>query len=136
MRQLHLGRLLDHVQLRVRDLEASANFYRACLDALGHEPGEERDGHFWADELFFSEGDEPTARVHLAFQAPDRAAVDRFYRAALEAGGRDNGPPGERRRYHAGYYASFVLDPDGNNVEAVYHGPTLRSTDCIVIDPL
>ncbi len=135
MRQLHVGRLLDHVQFRVHDLEASARFYRACLEALGHAPAEERDGYFWADELFFSEGGQPTARMHLAFQAADRAAVDRFYRAALEAGGRDNGPPGERPHYHSGYYAAFVLDPDGNNVEAVYHGPTRRSADEIVIEP-
>jgi catechol 2,3-dioxygenase-like lactoylglutathione lyase family enzyme len=135
VRQLHLGRLLDHVQLRVRDLEASKRFYRACLEALGHAPGDEREEYFWADELFLCADGEPSARVHLAFQAADRESVDRFYRAALAAGGTDNGPPGVRPRYHSSYYAAFVLDPDGNNVEAAFHGPTHRSAKEIVVDP-
>jgi catechol 2,3-dioxygenase-like lactoylglutathione lyase family enzyme len=127
--------LLDHVQLRVRDLETSKRFYRACLEALEHAPADEREEYFWADELFLCADGEPSARVHLAFQAADCEAVDRFYRAALAAGGTDNGPPGERG-YHSGYYAAFVLDPDGNNVEAVFHGPTRRSADEIVVEPL
>ena len=65
---------------------------------------------------------EPSGPVHLAFAAPDRETVDRFQEAALAAGGRENGAPGERAHYHAGYYAAYVLDPDGNNVEAVFHG--------------
>ena len=73
----------------------------------------------------------PTVGLHVAFQAPDRATVDRFYEAAIAAGGRDNGPPGERD-YHPGYYAAFVLDPDGTNVEAVYHGPVERSAASVV----
>jgi catechol 2,3-dioxygenase-like lactoylglutathione lyase family enzyme len=62
-----------------------------------------------------------TVNLHLAFPAPDRATVDALHRAAVEAGFRDNGGPGERAEYHAGYYGAFVLDPDGNNVEAVFH---------------
>ncbi len=69
--------------------------------------------------------------MHLAFQAADQDAVQRFYEAALAAGGRDNGAPGERS-YHPGYYGAFVLDPDGNNIEAVYHGPFERSAPSVV----
>lgn len=93
---------------------------------------------FWADELFVSSQDseqalgELTGRHHLAFQAKDTATVDAFYHAALVNGGTDNGKPGERS-YHPGYYAAFVLDPDGNNIEAVYHGEAQRSADSIKI---
>ena len=132
--QYHLGRLIDHVHLRVRDLGASRRFYAAVLDALGHELTDEGDGYFSSDELFASDDAEPTCRLHLAFQARDRGTVDAFYEAALAAGGRDNGAPGERP-YHAGYYAAYVLDPDGNNVEAVYHGPTSRSVKSVVVTP-
>ncbi len=132
--QHHLGRLIDHVHLRVRDLEASKRFYGAVLEALGHSLSGEGDDHFWADELFASSDAEPTAGLHLAFQARDRETVDRFYEAALASGGRDNGAPGERR-YHPGYYAAYVIDPDGNNVEAVNHGPTVRSAESVVVTP-
>ena len=84
-----------------------------------------------ADELFVSDDGEPTVGLHIAFQANDRETVERFHTAALAAGGRDNGPPGERD-YHPGYYAAYVLDPDGTNVEAVYHGPVERSADSVV----
>ncbi|WP_421280494.1 VOC family protein, partial [Aeromonas veronii] len=73
-----------------------------------------------------------TGRHHLAFQAKDRTMVDRFYQAALANGGKDNGAPGERN-YHPGYYAAFVLDPDGNNIEAVYHGEAKRSVASVEI---
>ncbi len=132
--QHHLGRLIDHVHLRVRDLEASKRFYGAVLEALGRTLSGEGEGYFFADELFASDDDEPTAHLHVAFQARDRHTVERFYEAALAAGGRDNGRPGERR-YHPGYYAAYVLDPDGNNVEAVYHGPTTRSAESVVVTP-
>ena len=72
------------------------------------------------------------SRVHLAFQAQSREHVDAFHAAALAAGGRDNGGPGERS-YHPGYYAAFVLDPDGNNIEAVHHGPLRRSAASVVL---
>jgi catechol 2,3-dioxygenase-like lactoylglutathione lyase family enzyme len=131
---LHFGRLIDHVHLRVRDLEASKRFYQATLEAIGQTLSGEGEGYFESDELFASDDSEPTARLHLAFQAHDRDSVDAFYEAALAAGGRDNGAPGERR-YHPGYYAAYVLDPDGNNIEAVYHGPTTRSVDSILVTP-
>jgi class 3 adenylate cyclase/catechol 2,3-dioxygenase-like lactoylglutathione lyase family enzyme len=130
----HLGRLIDHVHLRVRDLDASKRFYRAVLEALGRQLGGEGDGFFWADELYASDDRKPTERLHLALQAPDRDAVHRFHEAALAAGGRDNGEPGERD-YHPGYYAGYVLDPDGNNIEAVHHGPAVRSAESIVVVP-
>ena len=131
MREYRVGRLLDHVHLRVTDLAASIRFYQSVLAVLG-VPAESRDGWFQADELFLSEDQPPTQKLHLAFQARDHAMVERFYSTAMQVGGRDNGAPGERS-YHAGYYAAFVLDPDGNNIEAVYHGPAQRSADSIVV---
>jgi class 3 adenylate cyclase/catechol 2,3-dioxygenase-like lactoylglutathione lyase family enzyme len=130
----HLGRLIDHVHFRVRDVEASKRFYSAVLESLGRGLTGEGEGYFSADELFVSDDGEPTGRLHLAFQARNRATVNAFYEAAIEAGGRDNGGPGERG-YHPGYYAAYVLDPDGNNVEAVYHGPSTRSAESIVVMP-
>jgi catechol 2,3-dioxygenase-like lactoylglutathione lyase family enzyme len=132
--EFHQGRLLDHVHLRVADLEASKRFYRAVLAAVGRELTFEADWAFAADELFVSADAEPTNGLHLAFQASDRETVHRFHEAALSAGGRDNGGPGERE-YHPGYYAAYALDPDGTNVEAVYHGPATRSADSVVIRP-
>jgi catechol 2,3-dioxygenase-like lactoylglutathione lyase family enzyme len=135
---LHRGRLIDHVQLVVRDLPASRRFYGALFQVLGIPIGGEAPDHFWADELFISSIESRasagalTGRTHLAFQAGDRAAVDRAYAAALAAGGRDNGKPGERP-YHPGYYAGFVLDPDGNNIEVVFHGPANRSAASVLI---
>ncbi|MEN5297879.1 VOC family protein [Brucella sp. TWI559] len=137
--QLHRGRLIDHIQLVVRDITASQNFYTAVLAVLDIPIVTTADGYFWADELVVSSADSPaalgvlTGRHHLAFQAKDRATVDAFYRAALENGGQDNGAPGERP-YHPDYYAAFVLDPDGNNIEAVYHGKARRSAPSVVID--
>jgi catechol 2,3-dioxygenase-like lactoylglutathione lyase family enzyme len=132
--QFHRGRLLDHVHLRVADLEASRAFYAAALDAVGLAIVIEGPGFFAADELFVSGDGEPTRGLHLAFQAGDRETVDRFHEAALAAGGRDNGGPGERS-YHPGYYSAYALDPDGNNVEAVFHGPSTRSADSVVVEP-
>ncbi len=136
--ELHRGRLIDHLQLVVKDLGAAKRFYGAVFSALGIPMGGEGDDYFWADELFVSSKDSKaahgvlTGRVHLAFQAKDRETVERFYQAALAAGGRDNGKPGERP-YHPGYFAAFLLDPDGNNVEAVFHGPAKRSADSVAI---
>src|SRR5262245_4344969 len=136
--ELHRGRLLDHLQLVVRDLEASRRFYVAVLGVLGIPIGASTEEFFWADELFVSgpgsraaQG-ELTGRVHFAFQAKDRAAVDAFYKAGLANGGRDNGAPGERA-YHPGYYAAYLFDPDGNNVEAVFHGAAERSAESVEI---
>jgi len=129
----HVGRLIDHVHLRVKDLERAKRFYRAVLESLGHADAiRETADYFNADELWIDAADDYVSRVHLAFQARDREMVQAFYRAALAAGGRDHGAPGERP-YHPGYYGAFVLDPDGNNIEAVYHGPAKRSADAIVI---
>ena len=136
--EIHRGRLFDHVQLVVRDLAASQAFYTAVLEALQVPMGGADEGYFWADELFVSSADSPaaqghlTGRHHLAFQARDRAMVDAFYRAALAHGGTDNGAPGERA-YHPGYYAAFVLDPDGNNIEAVFLGDAQRSAASVQI---
>lgn len=120
------SRVIDHVHLRVADLERSRLFYRAVLRAIGLDDAiREGENHFSADELWIDAADSPQGPlscVHLAFKAPDRAAVQAFHDAALAAGGRDNGAPGERP-YHPGYYAAFAFDPDGNNVEAVFHGP-------------
>ena len=127
----HMGRLIDHVHLRVRDLAAAKRFYRAVLGALAIPVRDEGDDHLAADELWIDRGETPS-RVHLAFQAPDRETVRRFHAAALAAGGRDNGAPGERS-YHPGYYAAFALDPDGNNIEVVYHGPGERTATSVVV---
>jgi catechol 2,3-dioxygenase-like lactoylglutathione lyase family enzyme len=115
----------------VRDLEASKRFYASVLEPLGLGITAEGDGWFSVDELFVSTDGTPTNGLHLAFQARDRETVDRFHEAVLAAGWRDNGAPGERE-YHPGYYAAYALDPDGTNVEAVFHGPAERSADSVV----
>lgn len=136
--ELHRGRLIDHLHLVVRDLGASRAFYGAILDVLGIPIADGGDDYFWADELFVSSADSQaargvlTGRHHLAFQAQDRAMVDAFHVAALANGGRDNGTPGVRP-YHPDYYGAFVLDPDGNNIEAVFHGPSTRSSASVEV---
>jgi catechol 2,3-dioxygenase-like lactoylglutathione lyase family enzyme len=136
--EIHRGRLVDHIQLVVEDLARSRRFYAAVLEVLGVPISGEGEGFFWADELVVSSTDSEAAQgrltggVHLAFQAKDRATVEALHRAGLGAGGRDNGAPGERA-YHPGYYAAFLLDPDGNNIEAVFHGPAQRSADSVSI---
>jgi len=136
--EMHRGRLVDHIQLVVRDLSASQKFYTAIFNVLNIPIGGAGDDFFWADELFVSTQNSKaaqgnlTGRYHLAFQAQGRETVDEFYKVALENGGKDNGKPGERP-YHPGYYAAFVLDPDGNNIEAVYHGEGKRSAASVSI---
>jgi catechol 2,3-dioxygenase-like lactoylglutathione lyase family enzyme len=138
-RREHLGRLIDHLHLVVEDIEKSRRFYRAVLGSIGLEPVDHGADAFSCDELFVSNAagahGHSTAphRVHLAFQGRTPEDVDEFHRRALAAGGRDNGPPGIRG-YHPSYYAAFVFDPDGNNVEVVHHGRGHRSADAIVID--
>ncbi|WP_091737140.1 VOC family protein [Phenylobacterium immobile] len=129
--ELSRGRLIDHVHLRTQNLPATAAFYRAVMAALEIPITGEDDEHFSVDELWIDVG-EPATHVHLAFQARDEAMVQAFYDAALQAGGRDNGAPGVRD-YHPGYYAAFVRDPEGNNIEAVHHGPHRRSAEAVVL---
>jgi catechol 2,3-dioxygenase-like lactoylglutathione lyase family enzyme len=122
----------------VTDLERSKRFYQAVFAALGVPFGGGGDDWFFADELFISTRASAAAQgkltgpTHLAFAASGREAVERFHRDGLAAGGKDNGAPGERP-YHPGYYAAFLLDPDGNNIEAVYHGPAERSAASVKI---
>jgi lactoylglutathione lyase len=136
--QLHRGRLIDHIQLVVNNLQRSKQFYLAVLHELGLPLGGEGPDFFWVDELFVSEPKSAaaqgvtTGRAHLAFQSPDRATVHRVYEAGLAAGGKDNGKPGERH-YHPGYFAAFMLDPDGNNIEIVHHGSAERSAASVTI---
>jgi catechol 2,3-dioxygenase-like lactoylglutathione lyase family enzyme len=138
VQELHRGRLIDHIHLVVGDLPASRRFYEAVFRVLGVPIGGTGEDHFWADELFVSTADSKSAqgrltgRHHLAVQARDRAVVENFYKTGLANGGADNGAPGERP-YHPGYYAAFLIDPDGNNIEAVYHGEAQRSAASVTI---
>jgi len=126
--------MIDHVGFPVSDYERSKAFYAKTLAPLGYalvmETGQTENDHpaagFGADGKpdFWIGGEGGLNRsMHVAIAAKDRAAVDAFYRAALAAGGKDNGPPGLRAHYHPNYYGAFVLDPDGHNVEAVCHRP-------------
>jgi len=113
------------VALPVRDIARSRAFYEGALRPFGVKVDESPSGLGFAlgdQDFWIGEGDVAAGSVHIAFAAPDRETVDAFHAAAVEAGGVDNGRPGLRPRYHSGYYAAFVLDPDGNNVEAVFHG--------------
>ena len=128
--------MLDHVSIEVADLARSRAFYDAALAPLGYarrfdladasgygmpltEPLKEQALPFWIGQASGT----PTGNGHVCFAAPSRGAVDAFYRAALAAGGRDNGKPGLRPHYHPNYYAAFVVDPDGNRIEASRHKP-------------
>jgi catechol 2,3-dioxygenase-like lactoylglutathione lyase family enzyme len=118
-------RFVDHLAFDVADVAASRRFYLAALAPWGAVEVE-ADGAFGygppgSEDIWLAHG-EPGPPLHLAFHARDRAMVEAFHAAALAAGGRDNGAPGLRPQYHDDYYAAFVLDPDGNNVEAVSHG--------------
>jgi catechol 2,3-dioxygenase-like lactoylglutathione lyase family enzyme len=130
-----LGALVDHINVRVADFEASRRFYLAALAAIGRPIESQDDHHLGSGELYVTAaGDAPTTSgLHLAFQAADRAAVDRFHADALAAGGTDNGGPGIRDRYAANYYGAFVLDPDGNNIEAVVHEGERRSAPSVEV---
>lgn len=127
--------MIDHMGVTVSDPAKSRRFYESALAPLGYKmmmeiPKELTGGRsvmgfgvppkpdFWA-----SEGTPNEPRIHVAFRAESREQVDAFYKAAMAAGGRDNGPPGPRPHYHEDYYGAFVLDPDGHNIEAVCHTP-------------
>ena len=118
--------MLDHIGVAVSNYEKSKRFYAAALAPLGYAVVME----FGGDAVGLGAGGRPdfwlsqgasVAPAHIAFAARDRASVDAFYKAAIAAGGRDNGGPGVRVQYHPTYYGAFMLDPDGNNVEAVCH---------------
>jgi len=115
---------IDHVALPVADLEASRRFYTATLAPWGAREQEVEGAYAYGppgrEDLLIAAGDTGPP-IHIALAAFDRFTVDAFHAAGLEAGGRDNGAPGLRPRYPAGYYAAYVLDPDGNNIEAVFH---------------
>lgn len=119
--------MLDHITIGVSNVERSRHFYDLALLPLGIErlyaEGETVAGYGVKPKAFFWIGhrDMPQTGVHVAFTAQDRATVDQFYKAALAAGGLDNGPPGVRSHYHPNYYGAFVLDPDGHNIEVVCH---------------
>ena len=119
------GGNVDHLWIRVSDVDAATRFYETVGPAAGFRVGSESPEltQFACVSGSFSvvAGGQPTEHVHLAFAAADDETVDRFHRDATAAGYRDNGAPGERPTYHEGYYAAFVLDPDGNNVEVVNH---------------
>lgn len=120
------GGVIDHLWLRVRDVAASKRFYETIAPVVGirlvhDDPVRVRFRGEGGSCTFVKDERPPTENVHLAFPADDDATVDEFHRVAVAAGYRDNGPPGERPEYHAGYYGAYVLDPDGNNVEVVHH---------------
>jgi catechol 2,3-dioxygenase-like lactoylglutathione lyase family enzyme len=121
--------VIDHLGVGVRDYEESLAFYTRALEPLGIELVVKNDadnraagfGFKGRDDFWIHEG-RPLGRMHVAFEARSREQVDAFHAAALEAGGRDNGAPGLRREYSPTYYAAYILDPNGNNIEAVFHG--------------
>jgi catechol 2,3-dioxygenase-like lactoylglutathione lyase family enzyme len=127
--------MLDHVGFAVSDLEKARHFYQTALAPLGimliyDISAEQTDGEaylgFGEDQrpyFWVGTGERVQGRLHVAFLAKSRNLVDQFYRAAIAAGGKDNGAPGLRPHYHKNYYGAFVLDPDGNNIEAVCHSP-------------
>lgn len=123
---------LDHVGIQVSDYDKAVAFYDAALKPLGWAKlmeykwdGGQACGYGTGGKpyLWLSSGGKTAPHVHIAFGAASRAAVDAFYQAAMGAGGTDNGPPGIREHYHANYYAAFVFDPDGHNIETVTHAP-------------
>jgi catechol 2,3-dioxygenase-like lactoylglutathione lyase family enzyme len=120
------GTVIDHIGLNVADYARSRAFYTQAFEPLGYSIVMDFEPHgigFGPEDkpIFWVVRRDPPGAAHVAFTAPDRETVDAFYEAALAAGGTDNGPPGIREHYHPTYYAAFVLDPDGNNIEAVTH---------------
>jgi catechol 2,3-dioxygenase-like lactoylglutathione lyase family enzyme len=120
--------MFDHVKFGVSDYAASKAFYLKALGPLGVVAGGEGEPSYGIElclrgnaSLCLFQTEQKPAHLHLAFVAENREQVDAFHRAALEAGGKDNGAPGPRPQYHASYYAAFVIDPDGHNIEAVCH---------------
>jgi len=123
--------MLDHVVINVKEIEASRKFYEEALAPLGYKvtkayPGFVGFGDAGRSDFWLAQRGPASSGVHLALACDKRGAVDAFHRAALKAGGRDNGTPGVRTIYHPDYYSAFALDPDGNNIEAVCHAPQGR----------
>ena len=126
--------MIDHTGLQVSNPQRSRAFYDAALAPLGYSVLMEIPKEFTSGKVvlgygvapkpdfWLAEGTPNQPPIHIAFSAPSKQHVDEFYRAALAAGGKDNGPPGPRPHYHEKYYGAFVLDPDGHNIEAVFHG--------------
>jgi catechol 2,3-dioxygenase-like lactoylglutathione lyase family enzyme len=121
--------MFDHIQITVKDVAASKRFYASALAPLGLSVKYDKDATvgiggdgMTIPGLWLNKGT-PPGKTHVALAAPNRTAVDAFHKAALASGGKDNGAPGVRADYHANYYGAFVIDPDGNNVEAVCHKP-------------
>jgi catechol 2,3-dioxygenase-like lactoylglutathione lyase family enzyme len=124
--------MIDHIGIEVSNYKTSITFYKLALASLGYELLMEVEGfagfgmknasgpiaNFWIHQ-----GNNPTQKTHIAFTAASRNTVNDFYQSAINAGGKDNGAPGIREMYHPNYYGAFVLDPDGNNIEAVCHKP-------------
>lgn len=128
--------ILDHIGWQVSDYDRALKFYNAALKPLGWKmmmefkyPGGKTAGYGTKGKpyLWLSTGGKTSPHLHVALGADSRAAVDAFYKAAMKAGARDNGPPGIRKEYHPAYYAAFVLDPDGHNLEAVTHQPPKKA---------
>ena len=120
--------MLDHVGFAVRDYERSKAFYRAALGPLGYALIMEWEQYAGfgvppKPDFWIGQGEPNVPPIHVAFRAQNRKEVDAFHKAAMAAGGRDNGPPGLRPHYHENYYGAFVLDPDGHNIEVVCHTP-------------
>ncbi len=125
--------MIDHTGLKVSNPQKSRAFYDKALAPLGYEPMMEIPTEYTGGtvvvgygvppkpDFWVAEGTPNQPRIHIAFRADSRKQVDEFYKAALAAGGKDNGPPGPRPHYHKDYYGAFVLDPDGHNVEACCH---------------
>ena len=120
--------MIDHTGLTVADIATSKAFYRAALGPLGYALIMEWEQYAGfgvppKPDFWIGQGKANVPPIHVAFRAQNRKEVDAFYKAAMAAGGRDNGPPGPRPHYHENYYGAFVFDPDGHNVEAVCHTP-------------
>lgn len=128
--------MIDHITIAVSDLDRSKHFYERAFAPLGYSVSFGKEGIFWAfgvgDGLFEISATmaqhPPFTRLHVAFRAKSKEEVDGFYRAALAAGAQDNGPPGPRPAYSKSYYACFVLDPDGYNIEAMINAPTSEAS--------
>ena len=138
--------MIDHIGMPVSDIARATEFYENALRPLGYgivlqisaeqtgdgaavgfgPPGKAEEFQSGKPSFWIGEGERLGGHIHVAFVASSRAAVDAFYRAALAAGGKDNGPPGLRPHYHANYYGAFVFDLEGNNIEAVCHAPALE----------